>query len=52
MMSACFKIKKSKEETSYLQNGRMLTEELITFCNGKSNPIHMLSAKELRIATN
>jgi hypothetical protein len=35
-----------------MKNGGLLLEELIAFCNGKSNPIRNFSAKELRKATN
>lgn len=54
MNIACLKLKrKAKEETSsFIKNGGLLLEELIAFCNGKSNPIRNFSAKELRKATN
>ena len=45
---------KSKEETEtpFVKNGRMLSEELIAFCNGKGNLIHVFfSVEELRRAT-
>ncbi|XP_059461738.1 serine/threonine-protein kinase ZRK3-like [Corylus avellana] len=54
-MKACLKLIKRKdkeEETSFMKNGGLLLEELITFCNGKSNPIRNFSAEELRKATN
>ena len=52
-MNSCLKMKrKAKEETPFTGNGRMLLEGLIAFGNGKSNPIHIFSAKELRRATN
>ena len=35
-----------------MKNGRLLLEELIAFCNGKSNPIRVFSAEKLRKATN
>ena len=35
-----------------MKDGRLLLEELIAFCNGKSNPIRIFFAKELRRATN
>ena len=35
-----------------MKNGRLLLEELIAFCNGKSNSICVFSAKELKRATN
>ncbi|KAL0005962.1 hypothetical protein SO802_013523 [Lithocarpus litseifolius] len=44
--------RKAKEETPFMRNGRMLLEGLIAFGNGKSNPIHIFSAEELRRATN
>ena len=51
-MNSCLKMKrKAKEETPFMRNGRMLLEGLIAFGNGKSNPIHIFSAKELRRAT-
>jgi serine/threonine protein kinase len=53
MNIACLKLKReAKEETSFMKNGGLLLEELIAFCNGKSNPIRNFSAKELRKATN
>jgi len=53
MNIACLKLKgEAKEETSFMKNGGLLLEELIAFCNGKSNPIRNFSAKELRKATN
>nr|POF20305.1 non-functional pseudokinase zed1 [Quercus suber] len=52
-MNLCLKMKrKAKEETSLMKNGRILLEELIAFCNGKSNSIHVFSTKELKRATN
>ncbi|KAK6289502.1 hypothetical protein POUND7_001043 [Theobroma cacao] len=52
-MNWCFKVKKrSNDETFFMENGAMLLEELIAFCNGKSNPIQNFSAEELKIATN
>ena len=33
-----------------MKNGRLLLEELIAFCNGKSNPIRVFSAEKLRKA--
>ena len=52
-MNACLKLKwKPKEETSFMKNGGLLLEELIAFCNDKSNPTRNFSAKELRKATN
>ncbi|KAH7520724.1 hypothetical protein FEM48_Zijuj08G0175700 [Ziziphus jujuba var. spinosa] len=48
--------KKQKEvkerESLMLRNGSMLLEELISFCNGKCNPIRSFSAKQLLEATN
>uniref|UniRef100_A0A2N9EEB3 Protein kinase domain-containing protein n=1 Tax=Fagus sylvatica TaxID=28930 RepID=A0A2N9EEB3_FAGSY len=44
--------RKAKEETPFMKNGRLLLEELIAFCNGKSNPIRVFSAEELIRATN
>lgn len=35
-----------------MKNGRLLLVELIAFCNGKSNPIRVFSAEELKRATN
>ena len=52
MISCLKKKRKAKEETPFMKNGRLLLEELIAFCNGKSNPIRVFSAKELRKATN
>ena len=42
---------KGKEETPFTRKGRMLLEGLIAFGNGKSNPIHIFSAEELKRAT-
>ncbi|OMP03333.1 hypothetical protein COLO4_10474 [Corchorus olitorius] len=40
-------------QTNFIRNGGVLLEELITFCNGKSNiPIRHFSADELMKATN
>ncbi|KAL4633740.1 hypothetical protein ACB092_04G144100 [Castanea dentata] len=52
MISCLKKKRKAKEETPYMKNGRLLLEELIAFCNGKSNPIRVFSAEELRKETN
>ena len=35
-----------------MKNGRLLLEELIAFCNGKSNSIRVFSTEELKRATN
>ena len=35
-----------------MKNGRLLLEELIAFCNGKSNPILVLSAEEFKRVSN
>ena len=46
--------REAKEETKtpFMKNGRMLLEELIAFCNGERNLIHVFfSAEELRRAT-
>ena len=46
--------RKAKEETEtpFMKNRRMLLEELISFCNGERNLIHVFfSAEELRRAT-
>ena len=52
-MNSCLKMKrKAKEETPFMRNGRMLLEGLIAVGNGKSNPIHIFSAEELKRATN
>ena len=52
-MNSCLKMKmKVEEEMSFMKNGRLLFEELIAFCNGKSNPILVLSAEEFKRATN
>lgn len=49
------KKKKNQEkvdEKTFLRNGKILLEKLITSCDGKRNPIRSFSAKELKIATN
>ena len=52
-MNSCLKMKmKVEEEMSFMKNGRLLFEELIAFCNGKSNPILVLSVEEFKQATN
>ena len=52
-MNSFLKMKmKVEEEMSFMKNGRLLFEELIAFCNGKSNPILVLSAEEFKQATN
>ena len=52
-MNSCLKMKmKVEEEMSFMKNGRLLLEELIAFCNGKSNPILVLSAEEFKRVTN
>ena len=52
-MNSCLKMKmKVEEEMSFMKNGRLLLEELIAFCNGKSNPILVLSAEEYKRVTN
>ena len=35
-----------------MKNGRLLLEELIAFCNGKSHSISIFSTEELKRATN
>ena len=51
-MNSCLKMKrKAKEEAPFMKNGRLLLEKLIAFCNGKSNPIRVFSAEELRRET-
>ena len=51
-MNSCLKMKrKAKEEAPFMKNGRLLLEKLIAFCNGKSNPIHVFSAEQLRRET-
>ena len=43
---------KEETETPVMKNQRMLLEELIAFCNGERNLIHVFfSAEELRRAT-
>ncbi|WCJ43135.1 Wall-associated kinase family protein [Euphorbia peplus] len=44
--------KKTRDETPFVKNGRMLLEELIASCNGKSNHIRMFCSQELNRATN
>ena len=51
-MNSFLKMKMKVEETSFLKNGRLLLEELIAFCNGKSNPILVLPAEEFKRVTN
>ncbi|XP_065616212.1 LOW QUALITY PROTEIN: serine/threonine-protein kinase ZRK1 [Quercus suber] len=52
MISCLKKKRKAKDqETPFMKNGSLLLEELIAFCNGKSNPIRVFSAEELRKAT-
>ncbi|KAK6233104.1 hypothetical protein SCA6_003177 [Theobroma cacao] len=52
-MIACLKVKRREDnQTFFTKNGGRLLEELITFCNGKSNPIRHFSAKELLRPTN
>ncbi|OMO83672.1 putative serine-threonine protein kinase, plant-type [Corchorus olitorius] len=52
-MSTGSKVQKGvKDESYFIQNGAMKMEELIAFCNGKSNPIHNFSEKQLKMATN
>ncbi|KAK6243145.1 hypothetical protein QUC31_009554, partial [Theobroma cacao] len=56
-MIACLKVKRHEDEdedgqTFFSKNGGVLLEELIAFCDGKSNPIRHFSAKELLRATN
>ena len=52
-MNSCLKMKrKAKGKAPFMKNGRLLLEGPIAFCNGKSNPIHVFSAEELRRETN
>ncbi|KAK6233164.1 hypothetical protein QUC31_009485 [Theobroma cacao] len=54
-MIACLKVKRHDDnyhQTFCSKNGGVLLEELIAFCDGKSNAIHHFSAKELLRATN
>ncbi|KAA8536865.1 hypothetical protein F0562_029343 [Nyssa sinensis] len=53
-MRLCLRMKKKrdvKSEEIFMKNGRMLLEELVASCNGKCNPIHNFSAKELQKGT-
>ncbi|XVF57461.1 hypothetical protein PTKIN_Ptkin06aG0207400 [Pterospermum kingtungense] len=57
-MIACLKPKtrdrdeiEEGDQTFFTKNGGVLLEELIAFCNGRSNPIRHFSAKELLRAT-
>ena len=45
--------REAKEETKtpFMKNGRMLLEELTTFCDGERNLILVFSAEELKRAT-
>ncbi|XP_043710111.1 serine/threonine-protein kinase ZRK1-like [Telopea speciosissima] len=40
------------KEEFFLKNGALLLEQLVTSCDGKSNPIRVFSAIDLQIATN
>ncbi|XVE63025.1 hypothetical protein DITRI_Ditri06bG0166500 [Diplodiscus trichospermus] len=56
-MISCLKGKRHDEDEDnnqnfFTKNGGVLLEELVTFSNGKPNPIRHFSAKELLIATN
>ncbi|EOY11442.1 Kinase superfamily protein, putative [Theobroma cacao] len=52
-MFACLKVKRHEDnQTFFTKNGAALLEELIAFCNGRSNPIRHFSTNELLTATN
>lgn len=52
-MNSCLKVKRhEKNQALFDKNGGVLLEELVAFCNGRSNPIRHFSAEELIIATN
>ncbi|XP_057961718.1 serine/threonine-protein kinase ZRK1-like isoform X2 [Malania oleifera] len=54
-MSVCLRMKKKREardEASFIKNGSMLMQELISFCNGKCNPIRNFTTKEIERVTN
>ncbi|XP_017976587.1 PREDICTED: non-functional pseudokinase ZED1 [Theobroma cacao] len=51
-MFACLKVKRHEDnQTFFTKNGGALLEELTAFSNGRSNPTHHFSAKELLRAT-
>ncbi|KAL1209865.1 Serine/threonine-protein kinase ZRK4 [Cardamine amara subsp. amara] len=55
---SCWRKKKKKNSEAnqrlrlFQENGKVLLEDLIELCNGKSNPIKAFSAKEILQATN
>ncbi|KAK8480420.1 hypothetical protein V6N13_131014 [Hibiscus sabdariffa] len=52
-MFACLKGKRHQNnQTIFRKNGGALLEELVAFCDGRSNPIRHFSAEELLRATN
>ncbi|KAK6243139.1 hypothetical protein QUC31_009548 [Theobroma cacao] len=52
-MLACLKVKRHEDNQKFFtKNGGALLEELIAFCNGRSNPIRHFSTNELLRATN
>ncbi|GMJ11780.1 hypothetical protein HRI_004847200 [Hibiscus trionum] len=52
-MFACLKGKRHENnQTFFRKNGGALLEELVAFCDGRSNPIRHFSAEELLRATN
>lgn len=42
----------NQEETNFLENGSILLEKLLSFCNGKYSPIRRFSTEEILQATN
>ena len=41
-----------RKKRAFIENGSMVLEKLIAFCNGKSIPIRSFSDEELKQATN
>ncbi|XP_031253809.1 non-functional pseudokinase ZED1-like [Pistacia vera] len=52
MMSSFLKGSKRQQQERFLLNGKILLKELIASSNGKYNPIHSFTDKEIKIATN
>ncbi|KAJ4845733.1 hypothetical protein Tsubulata_044685 [Turnera subulata] len=53
-MGSCYNVVKKEDEIKpqFMENGRMLLEELISTCDGKCNPMRTFSTQELQDATN
>lgn len=50
--SSSLTIRGKQKETFFLENGSMLLEKMLSFCNEKCTPLRNFSSKEILLATN